>query len=310
MNIQILMSTYNGEMYLRTQLDSIVHQTLQPDSLLIRDDGSTDRTLEILEEYSREYSWISYYSGLNQGVQRSYFDLIARSDEKAQYFAFADQDDEWMPDKLKHAVKCLTGMGNDEREPALYCGAQNLVDEKLEPLHVTTGWIVKRPSFGNALVQNICTGCTAVVNRVLMDLVKENLPMMPQRVIMHDWWLYLAAECFGKTYYDANAYISYRQHSGNAAGAMITRRDILKYRLGQLRKRRGEIYEQVEEFYECFYERLNEQENFERAEAIRRLLKSQTSFWERLKVVRSRYYYRQKLTDDIVFRAIVLIGKL
>lgn len=103
MKIQILMSTYNGSRYIRTQLDSIIAQNIVNKELLIRDDGSTDDTVAIIEEYQRKYSWICYYKEKNVGVQKSFFDLLKQADSSADYIAFADQDDEWLPDKLKRS---------------------------------------------------------------------------------------------------------------------------------------------------------------------------------------------------------------
>ena len=90
--VQILLSTYNGEKYLREQLESIVQQTYDHISLLIRDDGSTDSTQQILQEYKDKYPWISYYTGNNVGAKDSYFELLERADLTCDFFAFCDQE--------------------------------------------------------------------------------------------------------------------------------------------------------------------------------------------------------------------------
>ena len=101
------MSTYNGEKYLREQIDSILNQDYPEISLLIRDDGSTDGTVDILKEYAQKYRDIDYYVGENLGVQNSFFDLMKRADKRAYYYAFADQDDVWLPGKIKRAIELL-----------------------------------------------------------------------------------------------------------------------------------------------------------------------------------------------------------
>lgn len=313
MKVQILMSTYNGERYLRTQLDSIVRQTIEEKTLLIRDDGSTDNTMDILREYQERYAWIEVYQGNNLGVQKSFFELIEKSDPMADYIAFADQDDDWMPEKLERAVNKLreiTLINNEEEFPLLYCGSQIMVDEQLQPLDVTVSRIVRKPAFGNALVQNICTGCTAVINQNLAKLIRENIPANIDAIVMHDWWLYLTASCFGEVYYDDVPYICYRQHGKNAHGAILSKRKLLQYRLGQLMKPRGEIYRQVEEFVVNFAEQMKRTEMRPKYKLIIRLLSSKVGLLGKLSVVFNNRLFRQKNQDDLIFRIITLIGKL
>ena len=312
MKIQILMSTYNGGRYIRTQLKSIVAQTIKNKTLLIRDDGSTDNTIEIIQEYQKQYPWIFYYQGKNIGVQKSFLELIQNSDPEADYIAFSDQDDEWLPEKLERAVECLQKLGSAQEPsvPLLYCSDKIIVGEQLESLNVTVSRKVRKITFGNALVQNICTGCTAVLNRALLDLIRKHSVTEMKNLIMHDWWFYLTASCFGKVFYDKEAYIRYRQHGANACGAMLSRRALLAYRLNELKKPRGEIYRQVELFLETYQELLCLPQYRKNKAMAEQLLCCKTKRWERLKLAVDFRYFRQKLSDDLVFRGIVLIGKL
>lgn len=304
MSLQILLSSYNGEKYIRIQLDSLLAQTYQDFKVLIRDDGSLDKTREILEEYAQRESRITWYGLENLGVVESFFDLIKRADLTCDYFAFADQDDEWLPEKLEKAIKAL--QSNGSAEPMLYCSDKIIVDEKLRPLDVQVTREIRKPSFGNALVQGICTGCTAVWNRKLMEVLTGHMPRRIENVVMHDWWLYLTASCLGAIYYDEHAYIRYRQHQSNKIGAMITKRQLFFYRMKQLKKPRGEIYRQVKEFVMVF-EREMPAKNKDLAIE---LLKAEKSIFSRLKIVKNKEIFRQKTNDDLVFRIIVLIGKL
>lgn len=311
MKIQILMSAYNGSQYLQTQLDSIAAQDVEQKSLFIRDDGSTDGTLQIIQDYqTRHPSWVSWQSGENIGVQKSFLELIRMADDDADYIALADQDDEWLPEKLKKAMECLRAMPADTATPLLYCSDKLIVGEDLQPLHVTVSRTVRKVSFGNALVQDICTGCTAVANKALVDLIKNYPPVRPEEIIMHDWWLYLTASCFGQVYYDPNAYIRYRQHGKNTSGAMLNRRDLIKYRLMELKKPRGEIYRQARLFRETHLPLLTSGTYKKELALIDRLLSSEHRFIRRLEVACDFRYFRQKRSDDLVFRGITLIGKL
>lgn len=304
MKIQILMSTYNGEQYIKTQLDSIVAQTVENKTLLIRDDGSTDNTVNIIREYQAQYPWITLLTEKNVGVQKSFFELIALADEDADFISFADQDDQWLPEKLQMATSCLALF--PESEPVLYCSDKIVVGKNLEDIPVTVGRDVRETTFGNALVQNICTGCTAVINHSLLLLLKQHMPKNQSVIIMHDWWLYLAATCFGHVYYDNRAFIRYRQHGNNASGAMLNRRALVKYRLSQLSKPRGEIYRQIKVFVDAFGGNIDS-----RNEAmVYKVLKSERSLSSRIALILDHRFFRQKKSDDLVFRGIVLIGKL
>lgn len=304
MSLQILLSSYNGEKYIRTQLDSILAQTYQDFTVLIRDDGSMDKTQEILEEYAQRDSRIIWYGQENIGVVKSFFDLMKHADLTHNYFAFADQDDEWLPEKLEKAIQVL--QTNNPIEPVLYCSDKIIVDEELRTLDVQVSRDVRKPSFGNALVQGICTGCTAVWNRKLMEILIKHIPNYIDNVIMHDWWLYMVASCMGRVYYDRHAYIRYRQHQNNKLGAMITKRQLFFYRIRQLRKPRGEIYRQTKEFVELFGDEMIA----ENLNIATRLLKTQKSKISRLLTFNDKEIFRQKVSDDLVLRIIMLLGKL
>lgn len=302
------MSTYNGEKYIREQLDSIVGQTVKNIKLTIRDDGSSDNTIKIIQEYQKQYPWIFFIQGEHVGVQRSFLDLILHADLEYDYVALADQDDVWYSDKLEQAVKCLAN--KDNNMPLLYCSDKHIVDRDLKSLNVSVSRIVKKITFGNALVQCICTGCTAVVNQKMITLLKENPPVIPENIIMHDWWLYLTAACFGQVYYDNRSFIQYRQHGKNTSGVMLTKRDLLKYRLTQLLKPRGEIYRQTACFRESYKKLLKLEKHSENLRLLEQLLFSEKSIRAKICVAINRNLFRQRVEDDLVFRFIVLIGKL
>lgn len=312
MNIQILLSAYNGERFLRTQLNSIARQCIEKKSLLIRDDGSIDSTYDILEYFHKNYPWIHYYRGSNLGVQKSYLELIKGSDPTADYIAFSDQDDQWHSEKLARAVQCLEILKKEypKGTPLLYCSDAQPVDENLGKLNLEISRVVRKASFGNALVQNICTGCTAVANRELMELLRTYLPDSPEKIIMHDWWLYLTASCFGAVFYDSESYILYRQHKGNTSKMKISRYELIKYRIERLFKPGGAVYRQADEFMKTFYSKLCSREFQESLDLLENFLSGENQWKKRLHLAGDRRYFRQKRFDDVIFRLILLIGKL
>ncbi|KAB2911466.1 MAG: glycosyltransferase family 2 protein [Hyphomicrobiaceae bacterium] len=207
----VLLSTWNGAGFVREQVDSILSQTIEGGALhlLVRDDGSHDDTVAILEHMHDPR--IEIVRGSNVGAKQSYLTLLAMARERRpDLTALADQDDVWLPGKLQRAADRLLPMTG----PALYCSALALVDAHLRP--VGAYGFPGTPSFEGAFLTNCVTGCTCVVNRAALTLLEE-MPR-PAEILMHDWWLYLAAAAFGTVIYDKEARILYRQHGANQVG--------------------------------------------------------------------------------------------
>lgn len=217
--VLVVLSTYNGERYIEDQLDSLLAQKGVEIHILIRDDGSKDSTLEILNHYSERYDNIDYYAGENKGAIESFNDLLMRQEtEKYNYFAFCDQDDVWDDDKLWIALSELESV-NDV--PSVYCSNLMLVDANLNKLKQMRQEIKNYNSY-TAMVQNIGTGCTQVFNRRALELYRMGIG---SRMEMHDYWMTLVCMFFGKVIYDEIPHIQYRQHENNVVGARDKRID-------------------------------------------------------------------------------------
>lgn len=322
--IQVLMSTYNGKDYLREQIDSILAQNCKEKmgvdlKLFIRDDGSKDGTQKILDEYAEKYpDKISWYQGENIGVIKSFFELIEKSDVKAEYYAFSDQDDYWHKEKLSAGIEQIKSMTNDDvKEPLLYCCSQLLVDENLKEIDNTMTRKEKRASFENAVVENIVTGCTIVMNKTLRDMAKA---YPPKFTVMHDWWFYLLASCYGKVYYDKNQYISYRQHGTNTVGYNTSKVKEFKDRVKRFRGNRQNITKQLSEFiriYKLYKKKEPDNTLFLNDEVKRkiRLAYELVKYSKKVKYIPKRAsilkktgIYRQRKTDNIIFQIILLSG--
>lgn len=214
--VKVLMSTYNGQKYIREQLDSILNQEGVEVSLLIRDDGSQDGTIEILSEYVEKYPNIELIKGDNLGFAQSFMSLIYKANEYSDfdYFAFSDQDDIWLPGKLLSAVKMLDNM-NDSRM-RLYFSNTMAVDENHNPLFKTHTQSTLRLDKAASLVRYFILGCTMVFDKNLVEFVSKHKPVY--QVLMHDLWIHQTCAFFGEIVYDDEPRILYRQHSSNAAG--------------------------------------------------------------------------------------------
>ncbi len=214
MKLILLMSTYNGEKYLRDQLDSILSQDLLPDQVLIRDDGSSDNTMTILEEYSRKHPFIHYYQGKNKGPAKSFWQLIEDT-EDADYYALCDQDDVWFKDKLSVAVKALEK--EDNEQPLLYCSRYTLTDEKLTPINSDVSKLYGFSDFPHSLIYHSAPGCTFVFNHAARKRIME-YDLNKEYYLIHDAIIHKVVCLFGKMILDTDSHMYYRQHGNNEIG--------------------------------------------------------------------------------------------
>lgn len=219
--VQVLMSTYNGGKYLREQLESIMGQQDVKIRLLVRDDGSSDSTIDILKEYKKR-NVLEYVLGENIGWRKSFFQLLKDAPE-ADYYAFSDQDDHWLPDKLISGINRLKEFGE---ECALYCS---------DTYYWKEGSALRKDNpnrrmdkLSDRIIWTITQGCTYVFNKKLLDAIKINPPEM---TVAHDGWLLKVASLIGKVYYDETPHIYYRQHDDNSCGSTKGFKAIWKRRL-------------------------------------------------------------------------------
>ncbi|MDR1039419.1 MAG: glycosyltransferase family 2 protein [Deltaproteobacteria bacterium] len=218
--VAILMGAYNGARHIREQLDSILMQDHGDWTLTVSDDGSTDGTLEILDAYREQWGpeRLAVVRGPRRGFCRNFLSLADREDLAADYFAWADQDDIWLPDKLSRSLALIAPAGQDA--PTLYCGRTAIVDEHdvlrgLSPLRSAPP-----PEFANALVQSLAGGNTMVFNRPARELIRVGCGLDP---VSHDWWAYqVVTGSGGLAVYDPRPTVRYRQHGGNAVGSNMS----------------------------------------------------------------------------------------
>ena len=289
--VQILMSTYNGEQYLREQIDSLLQQAYPEIEILVRDDGSKDSTPDILRDYARRYDNIRIFLEDNVGVTKSFFELLKRSE--ADYVAFCDQDDIWLEQKVVQAVEKLQTI----KTPALYCSNKILVDAHGKVIAENDKKKLT-PGFGNAVIESVCTGCTMVLNRELAENIKAHIP---ERAILHDWWCYLVASYVGQVVFDEKSYILYRQHEHNVVGQKKGFWGDVRAKARYVSHNRGKLKAQLMEF-----QRLYRQQD-EKDKLVDLLLDS-GHLKGRLKAVFCRKYYRQSLLDQFIVKGLLLIN--
>lgn len=235
MQIAVLMSSYNGERFIREQIDSILAQEGCEVELIVRDDGSTDRTTDILKEYEQQGK-IKWYSGQNLRSMQSFFHLL-KNCGVYDFYAYADQDDIWDSDKL------ITGIGaiQDSKKMACYFCSHRIIDKDgnvvWEPENRGgKAEIVQRTNFAHTICAAGAQGCTMVLNRKLVEALQKK--GLPKKAIMHDAFIQTAcASMGGELFWDANAHLSYRQHEGNVMGRKLGKWNGLMYRINYLMER-------------------------------------------------------------------------
>lgn len=243
--VAVLMSTYNGEKYLKSQIDSVINQIDCEVHFFARDDGSKDNTCSILNEYQSK-GMLDWYSGNNMGPAYSFLDLLKHSPE-CDCYAFCDQDDIWYKDKLSRASKKLN---KDKIE--VYYSNTRLVNEKGKKLNVL-GYNDKQKMSMNAFVcSGGIIGCTMVISHKLRDIIINH--DIPKNIIMHDYYIAIVClELGGNIIYDSIPSMDYRQHTNNVVGIPTGKKMILKQRLNFiLQKRKKTIDNQAIEIYRVY----------------------------------------------------------
>lgn len=216
--VDILLPTYNGERFLKEQLDSILNQTYKNIRIIISDDCSKDSTPEILKEYKEKDDRIEIYlQPQNLGVVKNIEFLLEKVENPL--YMLSDQDDVWLPNKIEKSVGKLKKENAD-----LVFGDLEVVDENLNTIY---------PSFGDFMLlnrkinkyintyklnylYNCVTGCTILSKK---ELIKKIIPLPDDsKYVIHDYWIGLIASLNGRMAYMPEKYIKYRQHGDNQVG--------------------------------------------------------------------------------------------
>lgn len=220
--VAILLATYNGEEYLDEQLNSLTSQTYTDWTLFVRDDCSTDRTVEILMRFKEEFPQKVVTvpnNNTNLGAKESFVELLKQAN--AEYYMFCDQDDVWLPEKINDSLIQIEKIAESNPELPVLCFCDAVVtDEKLNTI-ATSFWKLTRVDpfelkKGKMFeIFNCAPGCTMIINQSLKN---EVLPF-PEKAPMHDWWISIVAQRKGIVYPINEAHILYRQHNSNTIGA-------------------------------------------------------------------------------------------
>jgi rhamnosyltransferase len=214
------MATYNGEKYIKEQIDSIINQSYKNWELLIRDDGSNDKTVEIIKEYIQHDNRIKLIEDElgNLGYNKNFETLISLTD--ADYIMISDQDDIWYPNKIEISLEKMLEIENEKRDTAILVHSNaelfnknNLIKEK----YLIKNEEAKNKDLRFYFFQNCVQGASCLINKNLKNII---LPFIPE--IIYDYYILLCAEMFGERYFIDSALMKYRIHENNIIGVKNT----------------------------------------------------------------------------------------
>lgn len=220
----MVLSAYNGGRHIAQQIDSIIGQSFRDWKLLVRDDGSSDNTREIVQTFAAKDPRISLVSDVkgNLGPWASFGELFAIALELGAAYVFvADQDDVWLPGKMDEQLSIMRTSEelSGTAQPLLVHSDPQVVDENLQPIHPSfrefqrTSYDTRDP-LRTLLIHNAVVGCTMAMNRALLRVA---LPIPPRA--WHDWWIALCAAATGTIRCTPTPTVLYRQHARNVIGA-------------------------------------------------------------------------------------------
>lgn len=260
--IHIVLAAYNGEKYIREQLESLLDNDFKDICIEVCDDGSSDNTVQIVKEYVERYNCIKLHENeKNLGYTMNFLEGIRRS--QSPYIMLCDQDDIWHRDKIRKTyerMKQLEKENKHELPLMVFTDAMNFDSsngKELGSFHKNSHLDVKKLDTAHLFMENKCIGCTIMIN----GIVREYLKVLPEEIRVHDWWLALICSHFGKISYIEETTLQYRQHSGNMIGGSSFF-DYVKGRIANLHKQKEAIqaaFAQGSAFYSIFGTELPDQ---------------------------------------------------
>lgn len=295
--VHILMATYNGEKYIKSQIDSILKQTYKNIKLFVLDDGSTDSTVEILEKYEEQGKINIVRADNHLGYPYSYFELLKRCGD-ADFYGFSDQDDVWHPRKIERAMEMLSSADNSK--PQLYFSAFEYADKDLNVMEKSPQ-PPEKIKFVDTFFQCFMWGFSVVFNEKMRQ---KYVAKLPESIEASDYWLHMLCGAFGEFHYDKRICAKHRRHGDNHSQDTTS---FWKFQLWRFKYFFKEnqfkgYHEMLKQFYKYYSKELPENQ--------RKLL---WLFQSDGHVLRKLFYphrLRYKLLDEILLRMVFILRKL
>ena len=300
--VMVVMSAYNGSKYITQQLDSIFRQKDVDVTCYVRNDGSTDNTLEVLNNLTPPLSatHLIIDDGDNVGWEKSFL-LALRAAPEADYYAFADQDDIWFDDKLISAVRLLEKNAKDGVPMMVHCNKLS-VGEDLKPFAHQVRRTPRPLNRQNAMVQEYAQGCAIVMNEAARQLVTEHIP---KSKIAHDFWCGLLCYLFGEVLYDNTPRFYHISHGSNASGEGHTLSS-WKNRLKLFFKHGNIYYAPYEDLMEGYGDRLTADDK----QFLKKIKTYRRDIGAKFSLLFSPRFIRDSILGTLSLKAAILFNKL
>ena len=299
------MSTFNGEKYIIDQINSIFAQKDVDVALYIRDDGSTDKTVESIQKLKDRRIVLNVEK--NVGYIKSFMQLVATAPDGYDFYAFSDQDDVWKPDKLSNAVEVLSRKAT----PFLYCAAPEYVDAQLRPSQayhsvlddIPEGLVSAKYALSLGLLG---LGCTMVWNPALQKILKK--ADYSSFSFGHDNLLSVTAAMVGDVFRDGRKVILYRQHNANASSSQSKQK---KQSLHQILAAKYRNMTNMNDYYLRKFVYDNFQDNMcdEKKTLLEKTVTYRGSILRRVKLIRENLCAERSFSVKVKHGIMVLIGK-
>uniref|UniRef100_UPI00405768CF glycosyltransferase family 2 protein n=1 Tax=Acetatifactor sp. TaxID=1872090 RepID=UPI00405768CF len=295
--VLVLLSTYNGEKYIKEQIESLLAQKGVDVHVLIRDDGSADLTVEIIESFKDNR--ITLYTGENLKPAKSFLQLVKDSGE-ADFYAFCDQDDVWNEDKLINAVRMMEKY--EKNEPILYMSTYDVVDADLKLLFVRDMRFDIPFKLETTIMHRCPSGCTMVFNNELKKLLVKS---SPDNLRMHDFWTLMVAEAFHATIVtDERSQLKYRQHENNCVGYGTSLKEKVQRWINSAIHGENERQMQAKCFYDEYKDILPE----DSCVTLRKVVNYRNSIKNRIAFLKDKDFRTYSRFTNVQFVMSVLLG--
>lgn len=296
--VVVVLSSYNGERYIIRQLDSLINQEGIELCCYIRDDGSTDGTVPLIREYQKLHpNVIKLSAESNMGWRRSFFKAL-RDAPEADYYAFCDQDDVWLPRKLLTGVETLE-QHSQERPLLFHCARRN-VNNDMELISDKCQMLPRPLNKKNALVQEYCQGCAMLFNNAAKELM---LRYTPNEKMTHDFWGGMLCYLFGEVYYSEIPLFNYVHHQDNASVSG----DAAKSRQKRLKNffSYGNYHNPSQDLLNGYADLLSKEE----IRYLKCLKDARTSMACRLKLFCDKEFIRSTFIGTVSLKLTILLGR-
>jgi len=298
--VDVLLATYNGEKFLPELLDSLIAQTNVNISLIVSDDGSTDKTIQIIEQYATQFLEFKLVTGPKNGPSKNFFSLLKLSTK--EYAALADHDDIWDPDHLSNSINRIKA---NSTIPAISYTSVRELNNKTGA--ITRIWPEKNyiKDLNSIIVKNVARGCTIVLNREAVELINTKTP---NSEVMHDWWILLVIATHGVVEFGPNPEITYRLHESNHVGIPRRSRALISYAktLRHIQTGKWEPFGQALELSRLYGTSIQNKDR----QDLALFLKLQKPTPSNLKYICSKRTFRNAIREELSLRVIFILAPL